>query len=75
MFAPVRLSGPELQPMGVKMRLIRKFMSDRQGATAIEYALIAAIMGMAVISGFGAITGSLGTTLNVIETSVVDAAK
>jgi pilus assembly protein Flp/PilA len=74
-FAPVRLSGPELQPMGAKMRLIRKFMSDRQGATAIEYGLIAAIMSIALISGFGAFSNSLQNTFSTVESSVTNAGK
>ena len=41
------------------MRLFRQLMSDLRGATAIEYGLIAAIMSVALISGYGALTGSL----------------
>eukprot|EP01032_Pedospumella_encystans_P003432 gene3432-4059_t len=41
------------------MRLFRQLLSDLRGATAIEYGLIAAIMSVALISGYGAFTGAL----------------
>jgi pilus assembly protein Flp/PilA len=49
------------------MRLIRQFVFDLRGATAIEYGLIAAIISVALISGYGALTGSLLDTLNTVE--------
>ena len=50
------------------MRLFHQLMSDLRGATAIEYGLIAAIMSVALISGYGAFTGSLLSTFNTVET-------
>ncbi|MCM2475183.1 Flp family type IVb pilin [Rhizobium sp. CG5] len=47
------------------MRLLRSFVADLRGATAIEYGLIAAIMSVALISGYGAFTGAL---VNVFDT-------
>lgn len=55
------------------MRLFRQLMSDLRGATAIEYGLIAAIMSVALISGYGALTGSLLGTLNTVETHITNA--
>ena len=57
------------------MRLFRQLMSDLRGATAIEYGLIAAIMSVALISGYGALTGSLLGTLNTVETHLTNANK
>jgi pilus assembly protein Flp/PilA len=52
------------------MRLLRQLMSDLRGATAIEYGLIAAIISVALISGYGAITGSLLNTFNTVESHI-----
>ncbi|MGL4199735.1 MAG: Flp family type IVb pilin [Allorhizobium sp.] len=57
------------------MRLIRQMISDLRGATAIEYGLIAAIMSVALISGYGALTGSLLNTFNAVETQITNASK
>lgn len=57
------------------MRLFRQLMSDLRGATAIEYGLIAAIMSVALISGYGALTGSLLGTLNTVETNITNSNK
>ena len=41
------------------MRLLKAFLADNKGATAIEYGLIAALIGGVIVSAFGALTGSL----------------
>lgn len=46
--------------------LINKFFEEESGATAIEYGLIAALVGVAVIAGVRA----LGTELNETFSSV-----
>jgi pilus assembly protein Flp/PilA len=51
--------------------LLKRFGADEQGATAIEYGLIAAGISVAIIV---AVT-SLGTTLNTTFTSVQTALK
>jgi len=47
-------------------RLIRAFLADETGATAIEYGLIAAGISLAII----AVINGLGTKLNTKFTSV-----
>jgi pilus assembly protein Flp/PilA len=42
------------------MQAIKKFINDEAGVTAIEYGLIAALIGVAIIVG----AGLLGTNLN-----------
>ena len=42
------------------MNLVRKFLTDQSGATAIEYGLIAAGISLAII----AVVNGLGTNLN-----------
>ena len=51
--------------------LIRSFLRDQTGATAIEYGLIAAGIAVAIIT----VVASLGTSLNMTFTSVSTALK
>lgn len=57
------------------MRLIRRFQSDVQGATAIEYGLLAVLVSVALIGGFGALSGNLQNTLTTVDNSVSAAGK
>ncbi|OYU49864.1 MAG: Flp family type IVb pilin [Rhizobiales bacterium PAR1] len=52
------------------MKNLQRFISDESGATAIEYALIAALMAAAIITALGTFStdmasafGKIGTTL------------
>lgn len=45
---------------------VTRFLNDESGATAIEYALIAAGIGIVILTGIG----TLGTALNGTFTSV-----
>jgi pilus assembly protein Flp/PilA len=53
------------------MNLIRKFISDQSGATAIEYGLIAAGISLAII----AVVNGLGTKLNTKFTAINNSLK
>jgi pilus assembly protein Flp/PilA len=53
------------------MQLIRRFANDDNGATAIEYGLIAAGIAVAII----VVVGTLGTNLNTTFGSVATAIK
>ena len=35
------------------MQLIRRFLTDRNGATAIEYGLIIAVLSLVIVGGIG----------------------
>jgi pilus assembly protein Flp/PilA len=48
------------------MRLISSFVSDRSGATAIEYSMIAAGIALVIV----AVVNGIGTTLNTTFSSV-----
>lgn len=48
------------------MTMLRTFLKDQSGATAIEYGLIAAGISVAII----AVVNGLGTTLNTKFTSI-----
>ena len=41
----------------VKLNLLRRFRADNQGATAIEYGLIVALIFLAILSSIGAFGG------------------
>ena len=53
------------------MNPIHKFLSDEEGVTAIEYALIAALIAIAVI----ATVTLVGAQLNVVFKSICNALK
>ena len=52
------------------MNLLRKFVADRSGATAIEYGLIAALMAVALIGGLGVFTDGLRGVFNTVENNL-----
>ncbi len=49
------------------LKLVRRFLADQSGATAIEYALIAAVIGLGILAG-------AQTLHNAIEAKYVGAA-
>ena len=53
----------------MKENLIR-FAEDHSGATAIEYALIAAIVGVGIIVGLGSLRDGLNTLFNNVNTNL-----
>lgn len=52
------------------MLLIRSILQDESGATAIEYGLIAALIGTAVIGGMGAYGTQLGNLFNKVSSTL-----
>jgi pilus assembly protein Flp/PilA len=52
------------------LKLIRKFSKNENGAAAIEYVFIAALIGLAIVAGAGALGTSLNSALNSIATKV-----
>lgn len=55
------------------MTMFSRFMKDESGATAIEYGLIAAIVGVGIILGLQQVRGSLQTTLTKVNTELKNA--
>jgi pilus assembly protein Flp/PilA len=47
--------------------VMKKFLSNKSGATAIEYGLIAALIAVAVIGGVTALGGSANQTFTTIS--------
>lgn len=50
--------------------MIRTFLSDESGATAIEYGLIAALVAVAIIAAVEALGTSLGALYDGVKTKV-----
>ncbi len=50
--------------------IIRHVARDERGATAIEYGLIAALIGLVVIVGMGAAFHAVNNTFNTVATTV-----
>jgi pilus assembly protein Flp/PilA len=51
-------------------RLIRQFLRDESGATAIEYGLIAALIAVVIIGAVTAVGSNLNGTFNNIANNV-----
>lgn len=50
--------------------IMRRFVKDEQGATAIEYGLIAAIVGVGIIAGLGGLKNSLNSMFNQVKSNL-----
>ncbi len=50
--------------------LISRFAKDESGATAIEYGLIATLIGVAIIAGASALGSKLNTVFNDIAGAI-----
>jgi len=51
-------------------KLVSRFIKDESGATAIEYALIAAGIAIAIISAVNGVGTALSTKFNTISSSL-----
>ncbi|MDB5917181.1 MAG: hypothetical protein JWR40_1415 [Massilia sp.] len=45
---------------------VQAFIADENGVTAIEYGLIAALVGVAIVGAVTALGGQLNTTFNAV---------
>ncbi len=52
------------------MKFINKMLRDEQGATAIEYGLIAALIAVAAISAMGTLGNELSTTFSTVSSEL-----
>ncbi len=50
--------------------IIKRFATDESGATAIEYGLIAAIVGIGIIVGLGNLKNGLNNIFNNVNTNL-----
>jgi pilus assembly protein Flp/PilA len=49
------------------MKMIKKLFKNEEGATAIEYGLIAALIAVAAIAAMSALGGNLSNTFNTVN--------
>lgn len=52
------------------MSIVAKFVKDESGATAIEYGLIAAIVGVGIILGLGNLRDGLNGLFNEVNSNL-----
>ena len=55
------------------MTFINKFFRNEEGATAIEYGLIAALIAVAAITAMGAVGDQLDNTFTTVSTEMANA--
>ena len=55
------------------MRMLRSFLKDDAGATAIEYGLIAALISVVIIGVIATLGGNLLTTFTAVSDCLADA--
>ena len=55
------------------MNSLKRFFKDETAATAIEYGLIAALIGVAIITSVGLVGARLNTTFNTVSTKLSSA--
>ncbi len=55
------------------MSIVARFVKDESGATAIEYGLIAAIVGVGIITGLGTLKQGLNDLFSEIDTEFENA--
>ena len=53
---------------------IKTFIADEDGVTAIEYALIAALVGIAMAAAAAALGGRISSAFNAVKDAIVDPA-
>lgn len=52
------------------MNFVTRFMNDESGATAIEYGLIAAGVGIVILSGIGSLATGLNTLFGEVAVAL-----
>ena len=60
-------------PAGYVQRLLRTFLRDDAGATAIEYALIASLLSITIVGSAFLLGGGLQDMWNIVATEVTAA--
>lgn len=52
------------------LKVLRALYGDRRGVTALEYAIIAGVLGTVLVTAFGALGGDLKTVLGAVGASL-----
>lgn len=56
--------------MSKLVQSVKQFMNDEEGVTAVEYALIVALIGAAIITAWGVLGTGIETAFNNISTKL-----
>jgi pilus assembly protein Flp/PilA len=56
-------------------RLLKSFLSDTRGATAVEYGLLAVLISVGLLAGLEAFSGNLSNTFSTVTNSIESAGK
>jgi len=56
--------------MGAEMEMIKQFIWDEEGVTAIEYGLIAALIAVVIIASVTSVGTNLGLVFDKISTAL-----
>jgi pilus assembly protein Flp/PilA len=64
------LKNPTEEGKKTMMMKLRKLLKNKDGATAIEYGLIAALIGVVIISAVTALGTTIEKQFNAIETAI-----
>jgi pilus assembly protein Flp/PilA len=64
------VSGNGTPDASTSMRSLSDFLADESGATAIEYALIATFIAMAILASLNALGAKIGSNFDVIRTAL-----
>ncbi len=67
---PARIAGALIPGGSILKHLFRRFLADQSGATAIEYALIAAGISLAIIAAVNGLGSTLNTSFSTINTAL-----
>jgi pilus assembly protein Flp/PilA len=51
-------------------KLLKSFLANESGATVVEYALLAGLMGLAIIASITVIGGKLSNTFNSVAGNI-----
>jgi pilus assembly protein Flp/PilA len=54
-------------------QLLKNLMTDESGQDLIEYALVAALVGLGAVAAMKSLSSSIGTTFNGVGTSLTNA--
>jgi pilus assembly protein Flp/PilA len=67
-FRSRRKENLEQEPIMIKS--LKNFVANESGATAIEYALIASLIAVAIIASLNAVTGQLKVVFSEVSTAL-----
>ena len=69
-FLNARIGVSGISSWRIQMKTIARFFANEDGATAIEYGLIAALIAVVIIGAVSAVGTQLSTTFTNVSTSV-----